>query len=637
MARAPRRAEASGSTALQDEPEGWRALSPEDLPGLLDQLSYGIVVLGPDGRCRYLNDPAATMLGGPAARLLGSEVWAEFPEAVGLRLRLACQEATSLGGSVRLVEEGAKLGTWLESRVFPHDGDLVLVFRDVTHEQVAHDELVEYVNRISEAERIVRFGVWEWEVARGRVRWSDELHRIYGLGPGEFGGTVEAFMEHLHPEDRERVWANISRSLETLEPFVFEERITRADGEERVLLSQGRVFAGSDGAPQALVGVCHDVTDRAKVERALGASERRMRAIIDNTPSLIAVKDLSGRYLMSNAEYGRVLGMVADDMVGMHCSDLFPPEIAEAQRANDRRAASEGEPVYDEAALERDGTARTYVTTTFALPDNDGFPVETCTIATDVTERRERESERREREQWADRIGSALDDDRMLVFAQPIVDLNTGGHVSSELLVRMRTPGDRAEVLTPDRFLVAAERFGLVQLIDIWMVRRALTLPPSLVPQVNLSAITMCDPNARREIIALLVSAPQAASRIVFEITETAAAQHLDAARAFAQDVDRLGCRLALDDFGTGFGSFTYLRALPLSYIKIDLSFVRGLVESLDDRRVVQSIIGIAEQFDLTTIAEGVEDHATLELLRELGANYAQGFHLGRPAPLQPN
>jgi len=201
----------------------------------------------------------------------------------------------------------------------------------------------------------------------------------------------------------------------------------------------------------------------------------------------------------------------------------------------------------------------------------------------------------------------------------------------------MRTPGDRAEVLTPDRFLVAAERFGLVQLIDIWMVRRALTLPPSLVPQVNLSAITMCDPNARREIIALLVSAPQAASRIVFEITETAAAQHLDAARAFAQDVDRLGCRLALDDFGTGFGSFTYLRALPLSYIKIDLSFVRGLVESLDDRRVVQSIIGIAEQFDLTTIAEGVEDHATLELLRELGANYAQGFHLGRPAPLQPN
>ncbi|HEY5318507.1 MAG TPA: EAL domain-containing protein [Solirubrobacteraceae bacterium] len=492
-----------------------------------------------------------------------------------------------------------------------------------------------HVDRISEAERIMGFGIWEWEIAAGCVRWSDELHRIYGLPPGDFPGTVDAFLEHLHPEDRERVWANISRSVETLEPFVFEERIRRADGEERVLLSRGRAIVGPDGAAEALVGVCHDVTDRAKIERALGASERRMRAIIDNTPSLISVKDLTGRYLMSNAESGRVLGMPADDIVGKCCSDLFPVEIAEVQRANDRRAASEGEPVYDEAVLTRAGAARTYITATFALPDDGGFPVETCTIATDVTERRERESARREREQWVDRIGSALEDERMLVFAQPIIDLSTGGQVSSELLVRMQSAGDRAELLTPDRFLLAAERFGVVQSIDVWMVRRATALPAAVVPQVNLSAVTMCDPAARSEIVELLTAAPEAARRIIFEITETAAAQHLEAARAFAHDVERLGCRLALDDFGTGFGSFTYLRSLPLSYIKIDLSFVRGLVESRDDRRVVQSIIGIADQFDLATIAEGVEDHATLELLRELGADYAQGFHLGRPAPLQ--
>ena len=120
----------------------------------------------------------------------------------------------------------------------------------------------------------------------------------------------------------------------------------------------------------------------------------------------------------------------------------------------------------------------------------------------------------------------------------------------------------------------------------------------------------------------------------MFEITETAAAAHLEAARAFADEITEIGCRLALDDFGVGFGSFTYLRSLPLSYIKIDLSFVRGLVGSRDDRRVVESIIGIARQFGLKTIAEGVEDAATLELLRELGADFVQGYHLGRPAPL---
>ena len=144
----------------------------------------------------------------------------------------------------------------------------------------------------------------------------------------------------------------------------------------------------------------------------------------------------------------------------------------------------------------------------------------------------------------------------------------------------------------------------------------------------------MSDAAARRQIVEVLAAAPAAASRIVFEITETAAAIHLDATVAFAAEIERLGCRLALDDFGTGFGSFTYLRTLPLSYIKIDVSFVRGMVDSVDDRRVVESIIGIAKQFDLATIAEGIENQVTLDLLRELGADYGQGFHLGRPAPM---
>jgi PAS domain S-box-containing protein len=489
-------------------------------------------------------------------------------------------------------------------------------------------------DRMSEAESIVGFGMWRWEIRTGRVSWSDELHRIYGLRPGEFAGTVDAFLAHLHPDDRERVWANISRSMETLEPFVFEERITRADGEERVLLSKGRVITGADGSPETLLGVCHDVTERARIERALGASERRMRAIIDHSPSIISVKDLSGRYLMSNVESGRVLGMAPDDIVGKYCADLFPVAIAEAQRANDRRAASQGEAVTDELVLEVGGEPRTYVTSTFVLPDEQGFPVETCTIATDVTERQDYESARRERADWGERISSALDDDRMLVFAQPIIDLQTGAYHSSELLVRMRSAKDRAEILTPGEFLPAAERFGFVQSIDIWMVHQATMLSADVIPEVNLSAVTMCDAAARKEILKVLTAAPEAASRIVFEITETAAATFLQAARAFAEEIEGLGCRLALDDFGTGFGSFTYLRSLPVSFIKIDLSFVRGLVESREDRRVVGSIIGIAKQFDLATIAEGVENQATADLLRELGADFAQGYYLGRPAPL---
>jgi PAS domain S-box-containing protein len=610
------------------------ALSPDDVLDVLDRLADGIVVLDRDLRCRFVSASVGEVLGSAPDALIGEHIWTARPAYAGSPFHLACEEAARTGLPGRLVAHHARLDRWFESRILPQEQRVVVLFRDVSDEQRAHEELRHHAERLDEAQRIVRFGIWEWEVASGRVTWSDELHHIYGLRPGDFGGTVDAFMEHLHPADRERVWANIEHSMRTLEPFVFEERIVRPDGEERVLLSQGRAMAGPDGAVAVLVGVCHDVTDRARIERALGASERRMHAIVDNTPSLISVKDLSGRYLMCNAEASRVVGMEAGEMVGKLCVDVFPPDVAAAQRVIDRRAASEGEPVYGETVLMRDTEPRSYLTVTFMLPDEDGLPAETCTIATDVTERNERESERRERVAWAKRIGSALDEGRMAVFAQPILDLGSGAVVAHELLVRMRTAGENPVVLDPDGFLPAAERFGLIQSIDTWMVTQALELAADMAPQVNVSALTMCDPAARREIVALLEAAPGAARRIVFEITETAAAQHLDAAQAFARDVTRLGCRLALDDFGTGFGSFTYLRSLPLNHIKIDVEFVRHLVDSRDDRRVVQSIIGIAEQFGLSTIAEGVEDQATLELLRGMGADSAQGFHIGRPAPV---
>jgi PAS domain S-box-containing protein len=494
-------------------------------------------------------------------------------------------------------------------------------------------ELREYAARMGEAERIVGFGVWRWEIATHRVLWSDELHRLYGLAPGEFAGTVDGFVAFLHPDDRERVWSNIEEAISRREPFVFQERIVRADGQVRVLLSQGRPVFEADGTISALVGVCHDVTERIETERALGLSERRMRAILEHTPAVIAVKDLDGRYLMTNAETGRLVDMAPDELIGRDCTELFPT-IAEQLRANDRLAASEMEPVYDEAVLVKHGEPRTFLTVTFALPDESGRPVETCTIAADVTERKEREQERRERLEWAKRIQSAISDGRMLVVGQPVVDLASGEKTYSELLLRMSLEEDGG-ILHPGEFLPAAERFGLVQTIDIWMVGRALELASAVSPELNISAVTLCDQAARREIVRLLEEDPGAAKRIVFEITETAAADHLQSAREFAAELTELGCGLALDDFGTGFGSFTYLRDLPLRYLKIDTSFVRDLVDSKDNRRVVQSIIGIAQQFELMTIAEGVEDETTLRLLRELGADYAQGFHLGRPAAVR--
>jgi EAL domain-containing protein (putative c-di-GMP-specific phosphodiesterase class I) len=111
-------------------------------------------------------------------------------------------------------------------------------------------------------------------------------------------------------------------------------------------------------------------------------------------------------------------------------------------------------------------------------------------------------------------------------------------------------------------------------------------------------------------------------------------ADNLDAARSFATQMRDRGCAIALDDFGVGHGSFTHLRHLPIDYLKIDMQFVRDLLSNDDDRQVVDAIIGVAQQYEVETIAEGVEDDATLTELRRLGADYAQGYQLGRPTPL---
>jgi EAL domain-containing protein (putative c-di-GMP-specific phosphodiesterase class I) len=124
------------------------------------------------------------------------------------------------------------------------------------------------------------------------------------------------------------------------------------------------------------------------------------------------------------------------------------------------------------------------------------------------------------------------------------------------------------------------------------------------------------------------------AENLIFEITETAVADNLDAGRAFAIRMRELGCAIALDDFGVGHGTFTYLRRLPVDYLKIDMQFVRDVLSDEEDRQVIQAIVGVARRFGIQTVGEGVEDQATLEELRRLGVDYVQGFWTGRPAPL---
>ena len=150
---------------------------------------------------------------------------------------------------------------------------------------------------------------------------------------------------------------------------------------------------------------------------------------------------------------------------------------------------------------------------------------------------------------------------------------------------------------------------------------------------VNLSARSLTDPEITRSVGAA-VSAGLDPKLISFEITETSAATNMQAATEFATRLERLGCELALDDFGTGFGSFTYLRHLPVQVIKIDVDFVRDLPHSLSDYHLVRVLVSLADSLGQKTVAEGVEDASAIDILRRLGVDYAQGYLIGKPRPV---
>jgi len=241
---------------------------------------------------------------------------------------------------------------------------------------------------------------------------------------------------------------------------------------------------------------------------------------------------------------------------------------------------------------------------------------------------------------WTDRIKRALRDDLFAVYAQPIASLGDEDDDRYELLIRMTD--DDGDVVAPGAFLPVAERFGLITEIDVWMIRQAIKLIEreqvggrDIVVEVNLSGHSICDPELPDLIEAELERAPVDPSRLVFEITETAAIANMDEARALATRIRRWGCRFALDDFGAGFGSFYYLKYLPVDYLKIDGEFIRNLDSSEIDQRMVQAMVEIARALGLRTIAEFVESGAILQQLRKFEVDFVQGYHIGHPAPVE--
>jgi diguanylate cyclase (GGDEF)-like protein len=241
---------------------------------------------------------------------------------------------------------------------------------------------------------------------------------------------------------------------------------------------------------------------------------------------------------------------------------------------------------------------------------------------------------------WVNQIDSAIKENNFVLYAQPILELGSDDISHYEILIRM-TEGD-GELISPGRFLPVAEKFGLSRDIDKWVVSKTLdSLSVSSGESVdhqfaiNLSGQSMTDSELLNWLKGNQTLEERNFGRILFEVTETAALSNINSANSFISDLKSRGSKFALDDFGMGFSSFNYLKQLSVDYLKIDGSFIQNLPRDSMNQDLVQSIVEVAHRLKKETIAEFVEDEETLQMVRNYGTDHAQGYHIGRPQPLQ--
>lgn len=237
-------------------------------------------------------------------------------------------------------------------------------------------------------------------------------------------------------------------------------------------------------------------------------------------------------------------------------------------------------------------------------------------------------------------ISDALTRNRLVLYGQRIVPLHDGIEPYAEVLIRMLA--EDGSIIPPGRFIPAAERYGMMPLIDRWVIDAACACiarwqadglaSPRL--HINLSGLTLADPGLEDYIRFVFNEHGIEPHRVGFEITESCAIAQLDLALAFIEFCRETGCELALDDFGSGLSSFGYLKRFKVHSLKIDGMFVKNADTDADDRAVIQSIVHLARHKRLHTVAEFVGSQSVLDTVRALGADYGQGFHLHQPEPL---
>ncbi|SFD34496.1 PAS domain S-box-containing protein/diguanylate cyclase (GGDEF) domain-containing protein [Thiohalospira halophila DSM 15071] len=575
---------------------------------------------------------------------------------------------------------------WTTRALFDADDRLThlqSVGADVTERRAAREALEKSEAELAEAQRIAHLGSWTSDFVADEIRWSDEVYRIFGLQRDEWGATHEAFMQAVHPEDRERVQRAVETALDPGGPrYDIEHRIVRPDGEVRHVYQRGTVDFDAEGRPLRMVGTVLDITERRRAEQALdhlahhdaltelpnrnALRERLITTIEEGADKVWAVIHLgldrfrsvneglghatgdallqqAARRLENSLQGGEYLARVGGDEFAVLATAeegeagitatterLLAPfrELFQQEGGEFFLPASAGVALYPRDADEADGLLQRAAAAMAQCKAEGGNGVRYH--AEEMNERA------RSRVALEGKLRRAvMNREGFFLHYQPKVEAGTGRILGAEALLRWQD-GD-GEIHSPATFIPALEQTGLIAELGRWILATACAqcrswqeagLPPVRMA-VNLAAPQFHDPAMAATLESVLAETGLAAGDLELEVTERMLMTDIPGVIRTLGQFREMGIKLALDDFGTGYSSLAYLRQFPMDCLKIDRAFINDLGNG--GGALIRAILGLGESLGVETVAEGVEEADQADFLEHHGCRALQGFLFARP------
>ena len=566
---------------------------------------------------------------------------------------------------------------------------VLMVVRDLTPIRETERVLRESAASLANAQRIAHLGSWDWNIATNELRWSDEIYRIFGLTPQQFAATYEAFLESVHPDDRQAVEDAVNRALQEKQPYRMDHRVVRPDGTERIVHEQAEVTFDETGRAVRMVGTVQDVTEYRETQERLS-----YLAYFDPLTGLPNRQQLHDHLLWTMKEADSRERLVAvlfldldrfkniNDTLGHDVGDELLQEVAARLKASVRPGDIVSRLGGDEFTLILANVAHVDDVTRVAqklldqflppfriagrdlfispsigitlYPLNDNSP-ENLLKNADIAMYHAKQMGRNNFQFYAPELNmraarrleletglrQALGRNELVLHYQPLVKMDTGKITGMEALLRWQHP--EYGLIPPMEFIPLAEETGLIVPIGEWVLRTACaqikawhaTGFPAMHVAVNLSSVQLQQKNFARVVKQVLSDTGLDPQYLDLELTESLLMQDMEAAEAILRELNDFGVLFSLDDFGTGYSSLSYLKRFPIDFLKIDRSFVRDITHDRFGAGIVRAIIAMAHTLNIKVIAEGVETAEHLRFLREQGCDISQGYYCSEPLDVE--